>query len=44
MSTYETTAGLGDERVKILPRRGLVKTTITHALHTNRGGNVEQSW
>ena len=25
MSTYETTAGLGDEGVRILPRRGVVK-------------------
>ena len=50
MSTYETTAGLGDERVRILPRRGLVKNHYyTHATHgivevmwSNRGDFVER--
>ena len=48
MSTYETTAGLGDERVRILPRRGLVKnhyyTRVTHGIvevmWSNRGAFV----
>ena len=50
MSTYETTAGLGDERVRILPRRGLVKnhyyTRATHriveVMWSNRGAFVEK--
>ena len=50
MSTYETTAGLGDERVRILPRRGLVKnhyyTRATHGIvevmWSNRGAFVEK--
>ena len=50
MSTYETTAGLGDERVRILPRRGLVKnhyyTRATHGIvevmWSNRGAFVER--
>ena len=50
LSTYETTAGLGDERVRILPRRGLVKnhyyTRATHGIvevmWSNRGAFVEK--
>ena len=50
MSTYETTAGLGDERVRILPRRELVKnhyyTRATHGIvevmWSNRGAFVER--
>ena len=52
MSTYETTAGLGDERVRILPRRGLVKnhyyTRATHGIvevmWSNRGAFVERDF
>ena len=52
MSTYETTAGLGDERVSILPRRGLVKnhyyTRATHGIvevmWSNRGAFVEKGF
>ena len=52
MSTYETTAGLGDERVRILPRRGLVKkhyyTRATHGIvevmWSNRGAFVERGF
>ena len=50
MSTYETTAGLGDERVRILPRRGLVKNhyyarathRIVEVMWSNRGAFVEK--
>ena len=48
MSTYETTAGLGDERVRILPRRGLVKnhyyTRATHGSWRLCGAIVVISW
>ena len=48
MSTYETTAGLGDERVRILPRRGLVKnhyyTRDTHESWRLCGAIVVISW
>ena len=52
MSTYETTAGLGDERVRILPRRGLVKNHyytraihgIVEAMWSNRGDFVERGF
>ena len=48
MSTYETTAGLGDERVRILPRRGLVKkhyyTRATHESWRLCGAIVVISW
>ena len=48
MSTYETTAGLGDERVRILPRRGLIKnhyyTRATHRSWRLCGAIVVISW
>ena len=48
MSTYETTAGLGDERVRILPRRGLIKnhyyTRATHGSWRLCGAIVVISW
>ena len=48
MSTYETTAGLGDERVRILPRRGLIKnhyyTRVTHGSWRLCGAIVVISW
>ena len=48
MSTYDTTAGLGDERVRILPRRGLVKnhyyTRDTHESWRYCGAIVVISW
>ena len=48
MSTYETTAGLGDERVRILPRRGLVKNhyyaRATHGSWRLCGAIVVISW
>ena len=48
MSTYETTAGFGNERVRILPRRGLVKnhyyTRDTHESWRLCGAIVVISW